>query len=235
MFDDHKITALIAAGGCGARMNLDLAKPLLEIRNKPIIIYTLEAFQTHPWIDEIVLIFNKDGLLEARDLVKRFNLSKVARVIAGGSTRKESVSRGLDVVDSKTKFVVIHDGVRPFVDEGSISRVIAAAFESGAAVLGVPVKSTIKQVDRNAEVDATLKRDLLWEIQTPQVFDRELIQKAYLRQSKHAVPDDAALVELMGKKIKVVMGSYFNIKITTQEDLVFAEAIAGIKVIEEAL
>lgn len=232
MLDGQKITALIAAGGCGARMNLDLAKPLLEIRNKPIIIYTLEAFQTHPWVDEIVLVFNKDGLFKARDFVKKFNLSKVARVIAGGVTRKESVSRGLDVIDSKTKFVVIHDGVRPFVDEGSITRVIVAAGESGAAVLGVPVKSTIKQVDRNAEVDATLKRDFLWEIQTPQVFDRELIQMAYLRQSKHAVPDDAALVELMGKKIKVVMGSYFNIKITTQEDLVFAEAIAGIKAIE---
>jgi 2-C-methyl-D-erythritol 4-phosphate cytidylyltransferase len=232
MLDGKKITALVAAGGLGARMNLDLAKPLVQIRNKPIIIYTLEALDAHPLIDEIVLIFNKDGLLLARDFVKKFNISKVSRVIAGGATRKESVSRGLDVVDSKTKLVVIHDGVRPFVDEGSITRVIEAAQVTGAAVLGVPVKSTIKQVDRSQDVDSTLKRDSLWEIQTPQVFSRELIQMAYLRASKHSVPDDAALVELMGKKIKVVMGSYFNIKITTQEDLVFAEAIAGIKAIE---
>ena len=232
MIDGQKITAIVAAGGLGARMNLDLAKPLLEIKKKPIIVYTLETMQAHPLIDEIVLVFNKEGVEQARDFVKTYGISKVARVIAGGSTRKESVRNGLEVVDSKTKFIVIHDGVRPFVDEGSITRVIDAAVLTGAAVLGVPVKSTIKQVDMNMEVDATLRRDSLWEIQTPQVFDRELIQMAYLRAAKHSVPDDAALVELMGKKIKIVVGSYFNIKITTQEDLVFAEAIAGIKAIE---
>lgn len=232
MFDGQKITALVAAGGMGLRMNLDLAKPLVNIINKPVIIYTLEALNAHPLIDEVVLIFNKDGLLCARDFVKKYNILKVSRVIEGGSTRKESVGRGLDVVGSETKLVVIHDGVRPFVDEGSITRVIEAASVTGAAVLGVPVKSTIKQVGKDQEVDATLKRDPLWEIQTPQVFERELIQKAYLRASKHAVPDDAALVELMGKKVKVVLGSYFNIKITTQEDLVFAEAIANIRALE---
>ncbi len=232
MFDGKKITALVAAGGIGARMNLDLAKPLVEVRNKPIIIYTLEALNAHPLIDEVVLIFNKDGLLPARDFVKKYKITKVSRVIAGGATRKESVSRGLDVVDSKTKLVVIHDGVRPFVDEGSITRVIEAAGSVGAAVLGVPVKSTVKQADRNQYIDTTLKRDILWEIQTPQVFERELIQMAYLRASKHSVPDDASLVELMGKKVKIVMGSYFNIKITTQEDLVFADAIAGIRALE---
>ncbi len=227
-----KITALVPAAGLGARMNIDLAKPLLEIRSKPIIIYTLEVLQAHPLIDEIVLIFNKEGLDLARDLVKKHKVNKVSRVIAGGATRKESVRNGLEVVDSKTTYVLIHDGVRPFVDEGSITRVIEEAKESNAAVLGVPVKSTIKKVDSRLEVDCTLKRDLLWEIQTPQVFERELIQKAYLRASKHAVPDDAALVELMGKKVKVVMGSYFNIKITTQEDLLFAEAVANIRAIE---
>ncbi|HAJ57116.1 MAG TPA: 2-C-methyl-D-erythritol 4-phosphate cytidylyltransferase [Candidatus Omnitrophica bacterium] len=232
MLDGQKITALVAAGGLGLRMNLDLAKPLVHVKDKPIIIYTLEALNAHPLIDEVVLIFNKDGVLSARDFVKKYNISKVSRVIEGGSTRKESVSRGLDVVDSKTRLVVIHDGVRPFVDEGSITRVIEAAKVTGAAVLGVPVKPTIKLVDRNQDVESTLRRESLWEIQTPQVFERELIQMAYLRASKHAVPDDAALVELMGRKVRVVLGSYFNIKITTQEDLVFAEAIAGIKAIE---
>ncbi len=229
---DMKITALVPAAGLGARMRLDLAKPLLEIKSKPIIIYTLEVLQAHPLIDEIVLIFNKEGLEEARGIVARYKIFKVARVIAGGETRKESVRNGLEVVDSKTKLVVIHDGVRPFVDEGCITRVIEEARESGAAVLGVPVKSTIKKVDVNLVVDETLKRDQLWDIQTPQVFERELIQKAYLRASKYSVPDDAALVEMMGKKVKVVMGSYFNIKITTQEDLLFAEAIANIRSIE---
>ncbi len=228
----EKITAIVAAGGIGERMNLDLAKPLVEVKKKPIFVYTLEAFESHPLIDEIILVFNKDGLVKSRNLVKDYGFKKVSRVIGGGLTRKESVSRGLDVVDSKTAYVLIHDGVRPFVDEGSISRVIAEAQVTGAAVLGVPVKSTIKRADKNGEVDATLRRDQLWEIQTPQVFERELIQKAYLRVNKYSVSDDAALVELMGKKIKIVMGSYFNIKITTQEDLVFAEAIAAIRALE---
>lgn len=232
MSQDEKIAALVPAAGIGARMNLDLAKPLLEIKKKPIIIYTLEAFQAHPLIDEIVLIFNKEALEEARAFVRQYKITKVARVIAGGATRKESVRNGLEVVDTKTKYVVIHDGVRPFVDEGSITRVIEEARRTGAAVLGVSVKSTIKKVDRRMVVDETLNRSRLWEIQTPQVFERELIQKAYLRASQHAVPDDAALVELMGKKVSVVQGSYFNIKITTQEDLVFAEAIVNIRSIE---
>jgi 2-C-methyl-D-erythritol 4-phosphate cytidylyltransferase len=230
--NDVKITVLIPAAGFGERMNLDLAKPLVKLKNKPIIIYTLEIFESHPLIDEIVLIFNKEGLQVVRDFVKEYKLKKVARVIAGGATRKESVRNGLEVVDSKTKFVVIHDGVRPFVDEGCITRVIEEAKECGAAVLGVPVKSTMKKIKPNMEVDSTLKREQIWEIQTPQVFERELIQKAYLTASKHSVPDDAALVELMGKKVRVVMGSYFNIKITTQEDLVFADAIANIKALE---
>jgi 2-C-methyl-D-erythritol 4-phosphate cytidylyltransferase len=232
MIEDVHITALVPAAGLGTRMNLDLAKPLVEIKAKPVIIYTLEVLDAHPLIDEIVLIFHQEGLLRARSLVKEYGLKKVSRVIQGGATRKESVRNGLEVVSSKTGLVLIHDGVRPFVDEGSITRVIEEAKVSGAAVLGVPIKSTIKRIGPGTEVEETLKRDRLWEIQTPQVFERELIQKAYLRQSKHAVPDDAALVELMGKKIKVVMGSYFNIKITTQEDLVFAEAIAAIRALE---
>ncbi len=232
MSKDAKITALVPAAGLGARMKLDLSKPLVEVKSKPIIIYTLEVFQFHPLVDEIVLIFNKEGLQKARDLVKEYKMTKVSRVIAGGQTRKESVRNGLEVVGSKTKFVLIHDGVRPFVDEGCVSRVIEEARECGAAVLGVPVKSTIKRVRPNLEIDSTLKREQLWEIQTPQVFERELIQKAYLASSKYSVPDDAALVEIMGKKIKIVKGSYFNIKITTQEDLILAEAIANLRALE---
>lgn len=206
-------------------MHLGVVKPLLDIEGKPLVVYALEALQAHPCIDEIVLVFNKEDLETARRMVADHRVTKVARVVAGGAMRKESVRNGLEVVDSKTKYVLIHDGVRPFVDQECLTRVIEEAKKCGAAVLGVPVKSTIKKVDSRGDIDMTLKRERIWEIQTPQVFERELIQKAYLRCSKHAVPDDAALVELMGKRIRVVMGSYFNIKITTQEDLVFAEAI----------
>jgi len=227
-----RITALVPAAGVGARMNAALVKPFLEIKARPIVFYALQTLQRHPLIDEIVLIFHKERLEEARGLVKKYRLSKVSRVIAGGATRKDSVRNGLEVVGSRTDLVVIHDGVRPFVDEASVTRVIEEARSSGAAVLGVPVKATVKRVDKHLEVDATLRREQLWEIQTPQVFDRELIQKAYLRASKTAAPDDSALVEMMGKRVKVVMGSYFNIKITTQEDLVFAEAIAAFRALD---
>lgn len=233
MTQDIKITALVAAAGTGARMNLDLAKPLIEIKTKPIIILTLETLQAHPLIDEIVLIFHKDGLEQARALVKKHGISKVSRVIPGGASRRESVRNGLEVVDSRTKYVVIHDGVRPFVDEACITRVIEEAKICGAAVAGVPVKPTIKRLNPQMEVEETLKRESLWEIQTPQVFEKELIQKAYLRSVKTGVPDDASLVELLGKRVRVVMGSYFNIKITTQEDLVFADSILDIKTVEE--
>jgi len=227
-----RITALVPAAGIGARMNVSFAKPLLEVQTKPIIIYTLETLDRHPLIDEIVLVFNPDGLDEARKLVKKHKLSKVARVIAGGATRKDSVRNGLEVVPSRTDLVLIHDGVRPFIDEASITRVIEAARDGGAAILGVPVKATVKRLDKRLEVDTTLRRDQLWEIQTPQVFERELIQKAYLRAHVIAAPDDAFLVEMMGKRVKVVMGSYFNIKITTQEDMVFAEAIAAFRALD---
>ncbi len=227
-----RITALVPAAGVGVRMNAAPPKPLLAVKDRPIVIYTLETLQQHPLIDEIVLIFHKERLEEARALVKKHKLSKVARVIAGGATRKDSVRNGLEVVPSRTDLVLIHDGVRPFIDEASITRVIEAAQDGGAAVLGVPVKATVKRVDKRQEVDATLRRDELWEIQTPQVFERELIQKAYLRASKTAAPDDSALVEMMGKRVRVVMGSYFNIKITTPEDMVFAEAIAAFRALD---
>jgi len=227
-----RTTALVPAAGIGTRMNAGPTKPLLEVKAKPIVIYTLEALQQHPLIEEIVFVFHKERLEEARGLVKKHKLSKVARVIAGGATRKDSVRNGLEVVPSRTDLVLIHDGVRPFVDEASITRVIEAAQDGGAAVLGVPVKATVKRVDTRQEVDATLRRDELWEIQTPQVFERELIQKAYLRASRTAAPDDAALVEMMGKRVRVAMGSYFNIKITTPEDMVFAEAIAAFRTLD---
>lgn len=224
-----KITALVPAAGMGLRLKSRLAKPLVEVQKKPILILTLEVLAAHSLIDNIVLVFNREGLLTARDFIEKHKIPKVSCVVAGGATRTESVSCGLSVIDEKTGFVVIHDGVRPFVDKSSITRVIEAAKICGAAVLGVPVKSTIKSVDGDCDVDATLERDRLWEIQTPQVFERALIQEAYQQAGGHAASDDAALVERIGKKVKVVMGSYFNIKITTPEDLVLAEAIADIR------
>jgi 2-C-methyl-D-erythritol 4-phosphate cytidylyltransferase len=200
-------------------------KTLLEIGRKPILAWTLRAFQMHPQIDEIVLVFQPDSLKVARDLVKRHHFSKVSAIVAGGATRQASVKNGLAKVDAAADFVAIHDGARPCVDEASITRVLATARRSGAAVLGVPVKPTIKSVDRNGTIQKTLLREGLWEIQTPQVFSRALIVDAYRRSGGRRVSDDASLVERLGHKVTVVCGNYFNIKVTTPEDMLLARAI----------
>jgi 2-C-methyl-D-erythritol 4-phosphate cytidylyltransferase len=223
----RRVAAIVPAAGVGARMNIKVKKAYLEIHRRPILARTLSALEAHPAIEEITLVSAADDLEEARQLVKAGHFKKIARVIAGGPTRKDSVRNGLEVIPSRMTHVLIHDGVRPFVDEATITRVIDEAERSGAAVAAVPIKPTIKRVTVDLEVEETLRREHLWEIQTPQVFERELIQTAYLRAGRVAAPDDAALVEAMGRRVRVVMGSYFNIKITTSEDLVFAEAIAA--------
>jgi 2-C-methyl-D-erythritol 4-phosphate cytidylyltransferase len=220
-----KTVALVAAAGLGRRMGSARPKTLLEIERKPVLVWTLGAFQKHPQIDEIVLVFQPECLEIARDLVDRYRVSKVRAIVAGGATRQASVKNGLAAVDAAADFVAIHDGARPCVDAASISRVLAAARRFSAAVLGVAVKPTIKSVDRNGMIQKTLLREGLWEIQTPQVFRRALIVEAYRRYGSRRASDDASLVEHLGGKVVVVEGSYFNIKVTTPEDMVLARAI----------
>ena len=147
-------------------------------------------------------------------------------MVPGGQTRKQTVKNCLEFVPSDTDLVLIHDSVRPFIDEKILNNVIDAASRYQAAVVGVPIKSTIKRINLNElEVDTTLRREEIWEIQTPQVFKRELIMRAYQNIDNVEAPDDSFLVERLGHKVMLVLGSYFNIKITTYEDLVFADAI----------
>lgn len=159
-----------------------------------------------------------------RELEKN-KISKLAQIVAGGETRFDSVKNGIFAIKENFDFILIHDGVRPFIDDEIIGRCVLEAESSGATVAAVPVKATIKEINPAHEVCATLKRNLLWEIQTPQVFRSELIKKAYQVKPAREVTDDASLVEHLGVKVKVVSGSYYNIKITTPEDLVFAEAV----------
>lgn len=222
-----KVVALVAAAGVGRRMKSSRPKTLLEIEGRPVLSWTLEAFQRHPLIDEIVLVFQPGLLKEGRALVRRHRFTKVKSIVAGGATRQVSVKNGLAAVDPRASLVAIHDGARPCVDPDSINRVLAAAERCGAAILGVPAKSTIKSVDLRGRVTKTLRRDGLWEIQTPQVFSRSLIDQAYRQKGSSPVSDDAALVERLGCAVRVVEGSYFNIKVTTPEDMVLAAAILG--------
>jgi len=213
-----------------------IPKPLIEINSQPIIIYSLNTLSQHPDIRDIIVVANADNLKDIVNKIKQYGISKIRDIILGGRERRDSVSSGLDAIDNRTELVLIHDAVRPFIDREIISSLIKEAKESGAAIIGVPVKATIKkvtshksQVTSRVFVKETVNRDNLWEIQTPQVFKKELILKAYKKFGNVDATDDAMLVERLGVKVSVVFGSYNNIKITTPEDLVLAEAISKIK------
>lgn len=223
-----KTIAIIVAGGKGKRMKRPKSryphlrgKQFLKIAGKPMIEWTLSAFQKSKVIDGIILVVAKEALAKARQL--RF--SKIIKVVAGGAERSDSVKNGLKELPDSTNFVVIHDGARPAVTEELINRSIRAARKYGAALLGVPVKDTIKTIDRQrSTVDKTLNREKLWQAQTPQTFRASIIKKAY-EKLRGKVTDDAMAVEKSKIPVKIVMGSYENIKVTTPEDIKIIEAI----------
>ena len=228
------ITAVIPAAGSGVRLGTKISKPLVEIGNKPLLAYTIKALSVNPLIRDIVIAANLTNAALIESIVKRRRFKKVTKIVLGGASRRVSVENGLRQVPDRAEYVLIHDAVRPFADQALINRVIEAALESGAAVAGVPVKGTVKKArsfmmpvtHKNILiVKETLDRNNLWEIQTPQVFRKSIILKAYERNKDAFVTDDAMLVERSGAKVCIVAGSYFNIKITTSEDLVFAGAI----------
>ncbi len=223
------LSAIILAAGGGRRLNAGVPKPLVKIGKFPAIIYSLGSLSRHADVDEIIIVINAGNQKAITKAVVRYSFKKIKAFVLGGQRRQDSVYNGLKEVSAHADWVLIHDSARPFIDQESIAGVIAAAKKTGAAILGVPVKATIKSIKSKGMVDRTLDRSNLWEIQTPQVFKKELILKAYKKYSKRNVTDDASLVEKLGKKVKIVPGSYENIKITTKEDLLFAQAIAGRK------
>lgn len=227
------VTAILLAAGKGLRLKTKVSKPLVEINSKPAIIYSLDTLSKHPLIKEIILVANSDNLKEILNKIRRYRINNIKDVVLGGRLRQDSVIKGLNAVDERADLVLIHDSARPFIEERLVTSVIKTARKYQAAIAGVPVKATIKRVAssqksvvRGKFIEKTLDRKNLWEIQTPQVFKRELILEAYKKFGNSEVTDDASLVEKLGHRVRVVMGSYNNIKITTAEDLILAEAIA---------
>jgi 2-C-methyl-D-erythritol 4-phosphate cytidylyltransferase len=220
------VIALIPAAGAGKRMGRETSKQYLEIGGRPILAHTLDVFDRCDAVSEVCLIVPEDDCPYACDLVDGMRFSKPIRVIAGGKERQDSVKNGLDAIYN-CDIVMVHDGVRPFVTEAIINRSIEETAKYGATVVAIPAKDTIKSVDAEGNVIETLDRKRLWQIQTPQTFRYEILKEAFDKAYKEGFygTDDAALVERLGCKVKVVEGSYDNIKITTQEDLVIAEAI----------
>jgi len=229
------VTAVVLAAGKGLRLKSKISKPLIKIDSKPLVIYCLSILSNHPYIKDIVVVANRQNLEDIRNKIKRYHIDKIKDVVLGGRLRQISVFNGLRATDNQTDLVLIHDAARPFIDRDMVSSVIKTAKSSGAAIAGVPVKATIKSVKvskcqsvKENIVEKTLDRSKLWEIQTPQVFKKGLILKALKKFGDNIeVTDDAMLVEKLGAKVSVVLGSYNNIKITTPEDLIIAQAIAN--------
>ena len=221
----EKCTAIVLSAGQGKRMGTKVQKQYLEIEGKPVLDYSLHAFEQSPIIDEIVLVVgeNQKEYCE-KEIISKYQLSKVKRIVQGGAERYHSVWNGLQEVTEG--YVFIHDGARPFVTEEIIVRVYEEVVRSKACVVGMPVKDTIKIADLEGYADSTPDRSLLWMIQTPQVFETKLVKEAYeklMGQKEIRVTDDAMVVEQMLRaKVKLVQGSYENIKITTSEDLQIA-------------
>lgn len=219
---EKRCTAVVLAAGRGTRMGTSVQKQYLELCGKPVLFYSLRAFQDSPLIDEIVLVTGAEEITFCRDeIVEKYGFDKVKAVVQGGKERYHSVYRGLrEVTDG---IVFIHDGARPFVNEEMIQRAYSTVLVERACVVGMPVKDTIKIVDENQFARTTPNRAFVWMVQTPQVFEVSLVREAYeklMESGETAVTDDAMVVEKMtGHPVRLVEGSYRNIKITTPEDL----------------
>jgi 2-C-methyl-D-erythritol 4-phosphate cytidylyltransferase len=230
MINEKVNLAIIPAAGQGRRMKSDVKKQYIQIEGKPILYYTLEAFQKCDLVDGVILVVNKDELTYCQQIfVENFKFSKVINIVEGGKERQNSVYNGLKAIDNLIKngtisacnTVSIHDAARPMISSTIIKNCILEAEQFGAACSAVRVKDTIKVVDNLEFVDKTLDRSVLWSIHTPQTFKFELIYGAHrvAEEDNYIGTDDCSLVEHLGKPVKIVEGDYKNIKVTTPEDI----------------
>lgn len=240
----EKVIAIVPAAGMGKRFGPGTKKPFQNLSAKPLIVWSLEALESVNEIEEIIPVLMKEDMEYGQRVFEEYGLRKVKMIAPGGKERQDSVYNGLRLIDDKKSIVLIHDGVRPLIEKELVRKGIMELRTSretspkkgesfDGVVLGVPVKDTIKELEAGF-IRKTLKRESLWAIQTPQIFPLRKILDAYEKAAKEDFysTDDSALLERYGGKVKVVAGSYRNIKITTPEDLEIAEfllnkAIAG--------
>ena len=238
-----KNIAVVLAAGTGRRMKAGVAKQFLELAGKPLIYYALKTMEDSKIINECILVTGEEDMQKMQqDVVAKYGFRKVTAIIPGGRERCYSVANAMRWIETirqgapgNEDFVFIHDGARPFLTEEILERTLQAAREYGACVAAMPSKDTVKLMDENGFAKETPDRKTVWTVQTPQTFDRKLIVEAYrkfeqdveseAKPGRGMVTDDASVVELYTDvKVKLVEGSYTNIKVTTPEDLVIAEA-----------
>lgn len=223
-------SVIIVAAGSGKRMKLDFNKQYIKLREKEVIAHTIEVFYKNPNVDEIVVCIKKEEeKFFKKQIIDKYQFKNI-KLAYGGAERQDSIHNGLQKVSKDCNIVLIHDGARPFIDNNIINESIEAAKEKCAVVVGVPVRDTIKVVSQGT-IENTPNRSTLWAAQTPQTFEYKLIMKAYEEayKSNYYGTDDSMLVENIGKSVTMIMGSYENIKITTPEDIDYAEHILNIK------
>lgn len=225
--------AIIVAAGKSERFGDPLPKQFHEVAGRPLLSWAIEKFEIASSIAKIVVVVAADYRLETtRKIIDPFGFNKVVKVVSGGDSRQQSVLKGLEALPESVKVVAIHDGVRALVSPEDIDKVVKLALAEKAAMLAVPATDTLKKV-KNHSVIETLDRSQIWLAQTPQAFEYQLILKAHLKFADNPkgtiVTDDASLVEALGIKVKVVKPSSLNLKITTAEDMNYAETVLGAK------
>jgi 2-C-methyl-D-erythritol 4-phosphate cytidylyltransferase len=221
-----RVTAIVPSAGIGKRFGSLGTKPFVEIRGLPVVIHILKKLHEIKVIKEIIPVFREQDMERGLEIIERHKLKKIRRIARGGKERQDSIYNALKLIKDEDCIVLIHDGVRPLVSRELIERLINEVGDDGV-VPGLPVNETLKEVDTRGFALSTIKRDRVWTIQTPQVFPFKVIKRAYEEAFKDGfyATDDAALVERIGGKVKVIRGSVFNIKITTPDDIEIIESL----------
>jgi 2-C-methyl-D-erythritol 4-phosphate cytidylyltransferase len=224
--ESEKVAAIIVAAGKGLRFGGSLKKQFMELAGQPILYHSIMPFQNSELIQEIILVVPNTEIEAVREMARPWRMDKIKAIVAGGDERHHSVRKGLNSLSAEINIVLIHDGVRPLVEEAIINRVLQGVRQCGSAIVAVTPKDTVKSC-RGGHIEQTLDRQKLLLVQTPQGFRRSIIEKAYdMAFAQHSFStDDAALVEQMGKPVAAVAGDYRNIKITSSEDLAIAEVL----------
>ena len=218
-------TAIILAAGKSERMGSGVDKAFLSLVNKPVVAWSLLAFERCADIDRIVLVVKKDQLVASKAVVKMFGISKIDKIVAGGAKRQESVAAGLAACDLDTRYVVVHDGARPMVTSELISEVVKYVKKAPAVTVGRPMTDTIKFCEKGTTVTRSVDREKLWMVQTPQAFQMKELRAAYKALGTKDVTDDCMAIELNGGAVKIVESLKPNFKITTVEDLQLAATL----------
>ena len=229
----ERVVAIVAAAGMGKRFGSDANKPFFPLNGKPLILWSLETLASVAEITEIIPVLKVEDMTQGMMVFDTFGISKIRQITPGGKERQDSVYNGLKRITDKNCIVLIHDGARPLIDKTLVEEVIKEVSEimrnrekCDGVIPGIPLKDTVKE-SAGGVVKKTLKRETLWAIQTPQGFPYRKIRAAYDNAMKDSfyTTDDAALIERYGRTVKIIPGSYKNIKITTPEDIVIAEAL----------